>query len=55
VAETSTSCLYSLPFVETLASGLDRDILGKPLVPRPTLHLVSWNYLLGKLFSNLLL
>ena len=36
MAETSSPCPHSLPFAGTLAPGLDRDLLGKPLVPRPT-------------------
>ena len=37
MAETSSPWLHLLPFAETLASGLDRDLRGKPLVPRPTI------------------
>ena len=33
MADTSSSCLYSLPFA-TLKRGLDRDLRGKPLVPK---------------------
>lgn len=34
MAENLISCLHLLPFTGTLAPGLDRDLRGKPLVPK---------------------
>jgi hypothetical protein len=44
MAETLSPCLHSLPFHGTPAPGLDRDLRGKPLEPRPTecLEIYSW-------------
>jgi hypothetical protein len=36
VADTSPPCLHSLPFTGIFPPSLDRDLHGKPLVPRPT-------------------
>jgi hypothetical protein len=36
MAETSSSCLHSIPFTGTFPPSLDRDLRGKPLVSRPT-------------------